>query len=49
MRQRAQVTGCVMVDGVKQPLQIPQDVAAQGGVGNQITVGGLAFFPGRYR
>ena len=33
-----------MVDGVKQPLQIPQHVAAQGGVGNQITVGGLAFF-----
>ena len=33
-----------MVDGVKQPLQIAQHIAAQGGVGDQIAVGRLAFF-----
>lgn len=37
-----------MVDGIKQPLQIPQDIATQRSVGDQITVGWLTLFPGRY-
>ena len=38
-----------MVDGIKQPLQIAQHIAAQGGVGDQIAVGRLTLFPGRYQ
>ena len=33
-----------MIDGIKQPLQIPQHVATQRGMGDQVAVGRLALF-----